>query len=260
MQVRGMRRVKVIRLPGNPGSAPTVSHSHAYSPVSDRGIILHLKLDKVSSTVLDLLGISAALGGQELLLRVAQIPHDGITGPGHSGILLQRIAARNARLQAAQGHEAVHCADVHAVGLAVSEDLADRVALAGLCPPASLFQGGALGGCEFSFHRFDSFFGIQATPLSIELSTLNQRSHAISRATAGEVRGPSRLSMNWMRSRTAQRSGVLSPGSLARCRQDMRRRRGGNAGCSSCGLRQFLSFHPLFCLSHDADGAVALCS
>ena len=119
-----------------------------------------------------------------------------------SGILLQRIATRNARLQAAKGHEAVHGSDVHAVGLAVSEDLADRVALAGLCPPAPLFQGGALGGCESSFHRFDSFFSIQATLLSIELSSRNQRSQAISRATAGDVRGPSGLSMKWMRSRT----------------------------------------------------------
>ena len=62
------------------------------------------------------------------------------------------------------------------------------------------------------------------TPRRRLLSSRKYRSQAISRAAAGDERGPSRLSMNWIRSRTAQRSGVMSPGSLARCRQEMRRR------------------------------------
>ena len=51
--------------------------------------------------------------------------------------------------------------DVNAVGLTVSENLADRVVLAWLRPPAPLGQGGALGGCEFSFHFFGSFLFIR---------------------------------------------------------------------------------------------------
>jgi len=148
---------------------------------------------------------------------MAQILHDDIAGAGHSKILLQRIAARNARLQAAQGHEAAHGANVGVISFLVAEVLADRVIATRPGPPDPFGQCGPLGWAILLHH-------LRITPLSILLSSRQYMSQAISRAAAGEVRGPSMLSINWMRSRTAQRSGVMSPGSLARCRQEMRRR------------------------------------
>jgi len=171
----------------------------------------------MDSTVFHLLRISAALGHEELLLGVAQILHDGISGTGHSDHLLQRIASRDAGLQEAQGYQAVHGEDMCAVGLSVAEDLADRVIAARHGPPDPFGDCGLLGWTDFLLH-------LRIAPLRRLLSSRQYMSQAISRAAAGEVLGPSILSMKWMRSRTAQRSGVLSPGSLARCRQDMRRR------------------------------------
>jgi len=95
--------------------------------------------------VLGFLLVSAALGCEELLLGVTQILHNAIASVGHSGILLQRIASGDTGLHAALGYEAVHGVDVNAVGFTVGKNLADRVVLAGLRPPAPLGQGGALG-------------------------------------------------------------------------------------------------------------------
>jgi len=171
----------------------------------------------MGSTVFHLLRISAALGHEELLLDVAQILHDGITGAGHSERLTKRIAAGDAGLKEVRGDQAVHDANVDAVGLLVAEDLSDRAIAARHGPPDPLCQCSLLGWANLLLH-------LRIAPLSRLLSSRQYMSQAISRAAAGEVRGPSRLSMNWMRSRTAQRSGVMSPGSLARCRQEMRRR------------------------------------
>ena len=60
---------------------------------------------------------------------------------GYSIGLFQRIAAGDAGVQAAQGHKAVHGADVGAIGLVVREDITDRVVPIGPGPPAPLFQG-----------------------------------------------------------------------------------------------------------------------
>jgi len=171
----------------------------------------------MDSTVFHLLRISAALGHEELLLGVTQILHDGITGAGHSDRLTKRTAAGDAGLQAAQGDQAVHGTDMCAVGLLVVEDLANRVIASWPGPTNPFGQCSLLGWADLLLH-------LRIAPLSRLLSSRQYMSQAISRAAAGEVRGPSRLSMNWMRSRTAQRSGVMSPGSLARCQQEMRRR------------------------------------
>ena len=154
-----------------------------------KGIILLLELGKARPLVGGLLMVAAGLGGGEVLLGRAEVLHDGIAGAGHSDHILQWIVAGDAGLQEVRGDEAAHGADAEAVGLLVAEDLADRAILARPGPLDPLGQCSFLGWTDLLLH-------LRITLLRRLLSSRQYISQAISRAAAGEVRGPSRLSMN----------------------------------------------------------------